>query len=152
MDMEGPGKRLSLGVSCWPITITALLATALLAWAPTVHATAYPTSQPTSAPVCSSGAPATVSIDAGTITNTTTLDLSADGGTAVGDSSGGDDNLATTGEGDKKDDHGNGHGNRKNNKQDDRGEDAAAGNGGVSGASADGGAIAVQDVNSGGNV
>ena len=41
--------------------------------------------------------PATVSIDAGTVTNSTTLELSADGGAASGDSSGGDDTLATTG-------------------------------------------------------
>jgi hypothetical protein len=135
------------------MAVVVLVATGLLAWAPQVRANAYPTPTPSSAPVCHDGAPATVSIDAGTVTNTTTLDLSADGGTSIGDSSGGDDNLATTGDGEKKDDHGKGNGKGKNNKHDDASEeDAAAGNGGVSDAGADGGAIAVENVNSGGNV
>ena len=66
----------------------------MLAWAPEALANAYP-DEPIEnvAPDCESGAPATVYIDAGTVTNTTTLDLSADGGTAIGDSSGGDDNA-----------------------------------------------------------
>jgi len=153
MDMEGFGDQKHSRV--WQRSAVAVLVTtALLALAPQVMANAYPTSTPSSAPVCHDGAPATVSIDAGTVTNTTTLDLSADGGTSVGDSSGGDDNLATIGDGAKKDDHGKGNGKGKNHnkKVDDTGEEAAAGNGGVSDASADGGAVAVQDVNSGGNV
>lgn len=131
------------------IAVTVLLTTALLAWAPQVMASAYPTSTPSSAPVCHDGAPATVSIDAGTVTNTTTLDLSADGGTSIGDSSGGDDNLATAGDGDKQGNHDHGKGKHNKKHDDHAGEGAAAGNGGVSDASADGGAIAVQDVNSG---
>jgi hypothetical protein len=145
-----------------------LLTCGVLASTSDTLANAYPDAPAAAAPVCSSGAPATVFIDAGTVTNTTTLDLSADGGTAIGDSSGGDDNLATTGEGDRHDDkndkkHKNDGGrndndkNRKDKDHDkdhdkDKTETAAAGNGGVSDASADGGAIAVEDVNSGGNV
>src|SRR5687768_8741532 len=86
------------------LAVTALIAAGLLPWAPGAGAEAYPDA-PTEyiAPVCADdAAPATVSIYGGDVTNTTTLDLSADGGTAIGDSSGGDDNLATTG-GDKKD-------------------------------------------------
>ncbi len=142
------------------LAVTALLVGGLLAWAPEALANAYP-DEPTAyvVPDCDSGAPATVSIDAGTITNTTTLDLSADGGTAVGDSSGGDDNVATTGgdEGKEKDRQGGRNDNDKHkdkNKRDrdDASELASAGNGGLSDASADGGAVAVEDVNSGGNV
>ena len=98
-------------------------------------------------------------IDAGTVTNTTTLDLSADGGTAIGDSSGGDDNAAITGESDShdKDDKDKKQGKNNDDKdkdknqrdRDDASELASAGNGGVSDASADGGAIAVENVNPG---
>jgi LPXTG-motif cell wall-anchored protein len=142
--------------------VTALLAGGLLAWAPDTLANAYPDEQiGYVVPDCESGAPATVSIDAGTVTNTTTLDLSADGGTAIGDSSGGDDNLATTGgdEGKDKDKDGGRNNDKDNNRRDknkrdrdDASELASAGNGGLSDASADGGAIAVENVNSGGNV
>ena len=93
-------KHRSRGLSLVPrLVATALLTGGLLAWAPETLANAYP-DQPIEhvVPDCEGGAPATVHIDAGTVTNTTTLDLSADGGTAIGDSSGGDDNLATTGD------------------------------------------------------
>jgi hypothetical protein len=78
----------------------------------------------------------TVVISGGSVSNATTIDLNADAGTAIGDASGGDDNIAFELVG---------------------GEDgfdvtAAAGNGGTSDSSANGGAIAVGDVNSGGNV
>jgi hypothetical protein len=139
------------------LAVTALLAGGLLAWTPEALANAYP-DQPVDSvvPDCESGAPATVSIDAGTVTNTTTLDLSADGGTAIGESSGGDDNAAVTGgdEGkDKKDDKDNDNEHKNKNKRDrnDASELASAGNGGLSDASANGGAIAVENVNSGGN-
>jgi hypothetical protein len=141
------------------LAVTALLAGSVLAWTPDALANAYP-DQPIGSvvPDCESGAPATVSIDAGTVTNITTLDLSADGGTAIGDSSGGDDNVAVTG-GDKEKDKKGGKNNHKDNKhkdndkrdRDDASELAASGNGGLSDASGNGGAIAVENVNSGGN-
>src|SRR5215212_1744355 len=85
------------------LVVTALLVGGVLAWAPETLANATP-DQPSGyvVPDCESGAPATVYIDAGTVSNSTTLDLSADGGTAIGDSSGGDDNAAITGENDNK--------------------------------------------------
>ncbi|MBW3633056.1 MAG: hypothetical protein KY456_08500 [Chloroflexi bacterium] len=141
------------------LVVTAVLTGGLLVWAPNTLANAYP-DDPVAyvAPVCEGSAPATVFIDAGTVTNTTTLDLSADGGTAIGDSSGGDDNLATTGE-DERNDGKNDNKNRNNNDKDkgkkdryEAAEIASAGNGGVSDAGANGGAIAAENVNSGGNV
>jgi hypothetical protein len=70
-----------------------------------------------------------VAVDGGTVTNETTIDISADGGTAVSNANGGDDNVAVAvGEG-----------------------DAAAGNGGTAVSEANGGTISVGDVNSGGN-
>lgn len=81
-----------------------------------------------SEPVACSAAPA-VQIYGGTITNTTTVDLSAKGGTGIADASGGDDNFAMQ-----------------------QGEGvAAAGNGGGSNSAANGGAIATDDINSGNN-
>jgi len=71
-----------------------------------------------------------VVINAGTMTNTTNLDLSANGGTGIADASGGNSNLAAPG---------------------DDGF-AGAGNGGGANAGASGGAIGVEDVNSGFNV
>ena len=68
-----------------------------------------------------------VVITGGTVSNETNLDLSANAGTAVGDASGGSFNVST-------------------------GEDiSVAGQGGGANASANGGAIAVGDINSGGN-
>src|SRR5687767_14732567 len=155
-------QRRSRGLSAGRrLAATALVLGGLLAWAPEALANANPDEQiGYVVPDCESGAPATVYIDAGTVTNTTTLDLSADGGTAIGDSSGGDDNLATTGgdEGKDKDKDGGRNNGKDNNRReknkrdrDDDSELASAGNGGLSDASADGGAIAVEDVNSGGN-
>lgn len=104
-------------------------------------------------PVCEiGGAPATVFIDGGTVSNTTVLDLSADGGTAIGDSSGGDDNLAIANERDTDGNYRDRDSRNKKTRNDKYSEVAAAGNGGVSGADANGGAIAVENVNSGGNV
>jgi hypothetical protein len=77
-----------------------------------------------------------VVISGGSVANSTTLDLNADGGTAIGDASGGDENVAFDFDGDGDID----------------GDDiAAAGNGGTADSSANGGAIAVGNVNSGGN-
>ena len=79
-----------------------------------------------------------VAISGGTISNETVIDLNANGGTAISDASGGSNNLATTG-------GGNGGDGEVINT-------AAAGNGGVATASANGGAISTGDINSGGNV
>ncbi len=68
-------------------------------------------------------------VDGGTVSNSTSIDLSADGGTAVASADGGDGNLALA----------------------DTNGDAAAGNGGVANAEANGGSISLGDVNSGGN-
>ena len=138
------------------LALTALIAGGLLAWAPSVLANAY-SDAPAEyvAPICvDDAAPATVAIYGGDVTNTPTLDLSADGGTAIGDSSGGDENLAATGgDKDKKDDNKLNNDNRRNRNDRDRNDDveiASAGNGGISDASADGGAIAVGDTWGGG--
>jgi len=152
------------------LTLPVLLAIQLAVWAPGALAESYP-DEPVDyvVPVCESGgAPAAVSIDAGTVSNATVLDLSADGGTGIGDSSGGNDNLASSGGDDTKDKkrnndgtRNNGNGNNSDNNRDNdknaknrnaSSEVAAAGNGGVSGAEANGGAITVENVNSGGNV
>ena len=104
MFWRGQADRSRRSAAFSRLAIPALVVTALLTWTPGALAEAYPDAPiEYVAPVClDDAAPATVSIYGGDVTNTTTLDLSADGGTAIGDSSGGDDNLATTG-GDKKD-------------------------------------------------
>jgi len=66
---------------------------------------------------------AAVAIDGGDVANETTVDIAADGGTAISDASGGDENFGPE----------------------------FVGNGGTSEASADGGAIGIGDVNSGDN-
>ena len=80
-------------------------------------------------------APSNVAISGGTVSNETTVELSADGGIAVSDASGGDDNIAVGGNGGPFGNGGN----------------AAAGNGGVAVAEANGGAITVGNINSGNN-
>jgi hypothetical protein len=81
------------------------------------------------------GQASNVHINGGTVTNSTTIAISADGGTAVSSADGGDNNVAVGGSGGII---GNGG-------------DAAAGNGGVAVAEANGGAVSVGDINSGGN-
>jgi hypothetical protein len=76
-----------------------------------------------------------VAVDGGTVTNETTIAISADGGTAVSNANGGDDNIAVAGNGGVVGDGG----------------DASAGNGGVAVSEANGGNISIGDVNSGGN-
>ncbi len=76
-----------------------------------------------------------VYIDGGTVTNETIITVSADGGTAIADASGGDDNIASNG------------GSAGNGGS----ITSSAGNGGISNASADGGAISIGDINCGGN-
>jgi hypothetical protein len=147
-----------------------------------------------------------VAVSGGTVLNETVLDVVADGGTAIGDSSGGNGNLAFTADGGNEtatdngngnhnnndhngngnnnhDDNGNGNnnnddnGNGNNNRNDDNGngrhhnrndwsaqpldvleqrllqtDTASSGNGGVVDAAANGGAVSIQDINSGGNV
>ena len=81
-------------------------------------------------------APAAVMITGGTVTNETVIDISANAGTSISDASGGSNNLATTGGG--------------------GGEEgtviASSGNGGVATSAANGGAVSVENINSGGNV
>ena len=85
---------------------------------------------------CDPSQPAVV-ISGGSVSNATTIDLNADGGTGIADASGGDDNIAFDVDGDGDID----------------GNDiAAAGNAGTADSAANGGAIAVGNVNSGGNV
>ncbi len=81
------------------------------------------------------GRASNVHINGGTVRNSTTIAISADGGTAVSSADGGDNNTAVGGDGGFI---GNGG-------------DAAAGNGGVAVAEANGGAVTVGDINSGGN-
>jgi hypothetical protein len=81
------------------------------------------------------GGASNVHINGGTVSNETTIDISADGGTAVASADGGDDNVAVGGPGGIIGDGG----------------DAAAGNGGTASSEANGGSISVGDVNSGGN-
>src|SRR5215216_196926 len=76
-----------------------------------------------------------VAVDGGTVTNETTIDISANGGTAVASADGGDGNIAVGGTGGIIGDGG----------------EAAAGNGGVASSEANGGTISIGDVNSGGN-
>jgi len=81
----------------------------------------------------SGAAPCGVAISGGTVMNETVIDISADGGTAITDASGGSNNLATTGGGNATTDI------------------ASSGNGGVATAGANGGAVSLGDINSGGN-
>jgi hypothetical protein len=79
--------------------------------------------------------PSNVAISGGTIRNNTTLDLSANGGVAVSNANGGDNNVAVGGTGGPFGNGGN----------------AAAGNGGLANSSASGGMIDLDNVNSGTN-
>jgi hypothetical protein len=115
----------------------------------------------------SGGNASCVAVSGGTDINTTTLDVVADGGTAITDSSGGSGNLAAGGGGNGGRNNNNHHNNNNNNNnhknhfssmsvQDFEArlmqtETTSSGNGGVSNASANGGAIQIGDVNSGGN-
>jgi hypothetical protein len=75
------------------------------------------------------GRASNVHINGGTVSNATSIAISADGGTAVSSADGGDGNAAAAG----------------------TGGDAAAGTGGTAVSEANGGTIAVGDINSGGN-
>ena len=76
-----------------------------------------------------------VAIYGGDVLNETVIDLNANAGTAISDASAGSNNAATTGGGNGLDAL----------------DIASAGNGGVATAAANGGAISVGDINSGGN-
>jgi hypothetical protein len=79
-----------------------------------------------------------VAVYGGDVMNETVIDISANAGTSISDSSAGSNNLATTGGG------GGGDGVVTNV--------ASAGNGGVATSAANGGAVSTGDINSGGNV
>lgn len=81
------------------------------------------------------GRASNVRIDGGTVSNSTTIAISADGGTAVSNANGGDNNVAVGGNGGVFGDGGT----------------AAAGNGGVAVAEANGGAVTVGNIDTGGN-
>ena len=112
-----------------------------------------------------------VAISGGTVQNATTLDIAADGGTGIGDASGGNGNLAA--EAKSGNNNGNGNNNHHNNNNNNhhnnnhhnwtseslpafeqrllQTDTASSGNGGVATVAANGGAVSIQDVNSGGN-
>jgi hypothetical protein len=143
-----------------------------------------------------------VAVSGGVVENATVIDVVADGGTSIGDASGGSGNLAFVADGGNENErdngnnngnnnNGNGNGNGNNNNGDENGngngnngngngnngngngngnrndwsaeslqtlelrleqtDTASAGNAGVATASADGGAVSIQDINSGGN-
>jgi hypothetical protein len=79
-----------------------------------------------------------VAVYGGDVWNETVIDISANAGTSISDSSAGSNNLATTGGG------GGGDGVVTNV--------ASAGNGGVATSAANGGAVSTGNINSGGNV
>ena len=80
-----------------------------------------------------------VAIYGGDVMNETVIDITADAGTAISDASAGSNNAASTG--------GGGFGDATSVI-----DIASAGNGGVATAAANGGAISLGDINSGGNV
>src|SRR5215207_9459930 len=106
-----------------------------------------------------------VAVSGGTVQNATVLDVVADGGTSISDAGGGTGNLAA----DQGNNHdGNNNNNNRHNNNNNRNhrsaeslqsfeqrllqtDTASAGNAGVATSSANGGAVSIQDVNSGGN-
>jgi hypothetical protein len=79
--------------------------------------------------------PGSVAVNGGRVTNSTTVAASADGGLAVSNANGGDQNVAVAGNGGLFGDGGN----------------ASAGNGGIADANASGGMIDFDNINSGNN-
>jgi hypothetical protein len=112
-----------------------------------------------------------VAVSGGVVQNATVLDVVADGGTGIGDASGGSGNLAAVSGNDdnrNNNNHRNNNNNNDNNNNNNRNDwsaeplqtlelrlqqtdTASSGNGGVADASANGGAVSIQDINSGGN-
>ena len=103
---------------------------------------------------CSAGP---IFIDGGDVDNSTNIDIDAGGGTAIGDASGGSGNLAAASGNDGG--GGNGGGGPLRDLIHSRyglggggnGDTASAGNGGIAHASADGGLVVINEINSGGN-
>ena len=103
---------------------------------------------------CSAGP---ISIDGGDVDNSTNINIDAGGGTAIGDASGGSGNLAAASGNDGG--GGNGGGGPLRDLIHSRyglggggnGDTASAGNGGIAHASADGGLVVINEINSGGN-
>jgi hypothetical protein len=113
-----------------------------------------------------------VAVSGGTVQNATVLDVVADGGTGIGDASGGSGNLAAAAGNDhdrNNDNHGNNNNNNNNNRNNNRNnwsteplqsfelrlqqtDTASSGNGGVANSAANGGVVSIGDINSGGNV
>jgi hypothetical protein len=111
-----------------------------------------------------------VAVSGGTVQNATALDVVADGGTSISDAGGGTGNLAAD-QGNNHDgnnNNNNNHHNNNNNHNNNRNhwsaeplqsfeqrllqtDTASAGNAGVATSSANGGAVSIGDVNSGGN-
>ena len=106
-----------------------------------------------------------VAINGGTVQNATALDIAADGGTAIGDVSGGNGNLAAATKSGNNNGNGNGNNNHRHNNHHNwtseslpafeqrllQTDTASSGNGGVATVAANGGTVSIQDVNSGGN-
>src|SRR4051812_20847676 len=115
-----------------------------------------------------------VAISGGTVQNATVLDVTANGGTGIGDASGGNGNLAVAADGGNDNSRHNGNngnndnGNRNNNNNNNhhnwtseslpafeqrllQTDTASSGNGGVATASGNGGVVSISDINSGGN-
>jgi hypothetical protein len=102
-----------------------------------------------------------VAINGGTVQNATVLDIAADGGTGIGDASGGNGNLAAEAKSGHNNDNKNHHNNNHHNWTSEslgafeqrllQTDTASSGNGGVATAAANGGVVSIQDVNSGGN-
>jgi hypothetical protein len=99
-----------------------------------------------------------ISINGGNVDNSTNINIDASGGTAIGDASGGNGNLAAVSGND--DSGGNGGRGGLHGLIQSRyglggggngGDSASAGNGGIANASADGGIVVIDEINSGGN-
>jgi hypothetical protein len=69
-----------------------------------------------------------VAISGGTVQNATVLDIAADGGTGIGDASGGNGNLAFTADGGNENERDNGNGNGNGNNDNDNGRNGRNGN------------------------
>jgi hypothetical protein len=124
-----------------------------------------------SADAAQHGGDSCVAVSGGTVQNATVLDVAADGGTGISDASGGSGNLADVSANDhggNNDNHNNHRNNNNNNNHNNRNnwsaeplqslelrlqqtDTASSGNGGLAKASANGGAVSIQDINSGGN-
>ncbi len=124
-------------------------------------------SAPSASAAQSAGNGLCVAVSGGTVQNATVLDITADGGTAIGDASGGNGNLAAAVGNDRERDNGNNNhrnNNNRNNRNDWSAESvqsleerllqtdtASSGNGGVATASGNGGVVSIGDINSGSN-